>query len=51
MRNIWGNRKIKLLDTTFWQTLTDDPARYRDGFRDKNNLLECDFAVIPMFDR
>jgi hypothetical protein len=49
-QNIWGNRKIKLLDTTFWQQLSQDPDRYRDGFRKKNNLLEYDFVVMPMFD-
>jgi hypothetical protein len=48
-RNVWGNRRIKLLDTTFWEQLAKDPDRYRDGFRKKNNLLECDFAVMPMF--
>jgi hypothetical protein len=48
-RDIWGNRKIKLFDTTFWEKLSKDPDRYRDGFMKKNNLLECDFAVIPMF--
>jgi hypothetical protein len=48
-RNIWGGRKIILMDTTFWDKLTTHPDRYRDGFKEKNNLLDCDFAVIPMF--
>ena len=49
-RKIWGNKKIKLLDTMFWQQLSKDPDLYKDGYRRKNNLLECDFAVMPMFD-
>jgi hypothetical protein len=37
------------LDTSVWQTLTKDSNRYRDGFKKKNDILDCDFAVIPMF--
>jgi hypothetical protein len=46
--NIWGNRIIKLMDTTFWQQLTSDPGKYKEGFKKKNNLMACDFAVIPI---
>ena len=49
-RKIWGNKKIKLLDTMFWQQLFKDPDLCKKGYQRKNNLLECDFAVMPMFD-
>lgn len=48
-RNVWGDRKIILLDTTFWEMLTNDPDKYSDGFMKKNNLIEHDYAVMPMF--
>jgi hypothetical protein len=47
-RNIW-TQKIQLLDTTFWQQLTLDPTKYKDGFKRKNNLMAFDFSVIPMY--
>ena len=47
--NIWGNLKIKLLDTSFWPMLASKPEQYRGRFLTKNSLLDCDFAVIPMF--
>ena len=47
--NIWGNLKIKLLDTSFWRMLASKPKRYRGRFLTKNSLLDCDFAIIPMF--
>jgi hypothetical protein len=49
-RNLWGNLRIKLFDTTFWQKMSQEPDRYRDGWMTKNNLLECDFAVLPIFE-
>jgi hypothetical protein len=50
-RNIWGKQKIKLLDTTFWETLTKDSGRYKGKFRKNNDILDCDFAVMPMFEK
>ena len=47
--SIRKKNRNKLMDTTFWEKLSQDPGRYRDGFMKKNNLLECDFAVMPMF--
>ena len=47
--SIWGNLKIKLLDTSFWPMLASKPEQYRGRFLTKNSLLDCDFAVIPMF--
>jgi len=48
-KNIWGDLKIKLLDTIFWTKLSDDPNRYNEKFRGKMNLLEYDYVVMPMF--
>jgi hypothetical protein len=47
-RNIWGDRIIKLLDTMFWEQLTSKPDKYKENFKKKNDLIACDFAVIPM---
>lgn len=49
-RNIWGNLKIKLLDTLIWPQLRDDPDRYDEQYRKKQKLVEYDFLVIPMFE-
>lgn len=49
-RNIWGNLKIKLFDTSIWEMLSNEPEKYFDRFMAKNNFMECDFAVIPMFE-
>jgi hypothetical protein len=49
-RNIWGNLKIKLLDPTFWQCLSKTPEKYGDRFQKKLNLLDFDFAVMPICD-
>lgn len=39
------------MDTLLWSKLCADPDRYKDGYRDKNNFLECDFNVIPMHEQ
>jgi hypothetical protein len=49
-RNIWGNMKIQLLDTTFWPHLTEDPERFGERYRTRVNLLEYDFVVMPIFE-
>jgi hypothetical protein len=49
-RGIWGKTKIKLLDTLFWQKLSKDPEQYHERCRSKVNLLDCDYAVIPIFE-
>jgi hypothetical protein len=48
-KNIWGNLKITLLDTTFWPTMSNDPNKYHDRYRAKVDLLSHDFVVMPMF--
>ena len=48
-RNIWGNLRIKLFDTSLWNMLSNNPGRYHGRFLEKNNFLDCDFAIIPMF--
>jgi hypothetical protein len=48
-RNIWGNLKIKLLDTPFWSQLSEDPDRFGERWRTRVNLLEHDFVVMPIF--
>jgi hypothetical protein len=48
-RNVWGTTKIKLLDTSFWDILSDSPERYGSRFQKKLNLLDYDFIVMPMF--
>jgi hypothetical protein len=47
-KNIWGNLKIKLLDSTFWALITKEPYKFNKKFRDKYKLLEYDFVVVPM---
>jgi len=47
--NIWGNNVIRLLDTTFWTSLSTKPKKFNKKFRERVNLLECDYAVMPMF--
>ena len=49
-RNIWGNMKIQLLDTTFWPHLTEDIERFVERYRTRVNLLEYDFVVMPIFE-
>ena len=49
-QNIWGELKILLLDTTFWSQLSSDPDRYGEKFRQKLNLLDNDFVIMPMFE-
>lgn len=48
-KNVWGNLKIHLLDTTFWTQLSVEPERYGERFRTKLGLLEYDYVVMPMF--
>jgi len=48
-KNIWGNLKIKLLDTAFWSQLANNPDAYHDRYRAGLNLLGYDLAVMPMF--
>jgi hypothetical protein len=47
--NIWGNVKIKLLDTIFWTKLSATPDGYNEKYRKKTNLIDYDFVVMPMF--
>jgi hypothetical protein len=47
--NVRGNLNIELLDTTFWQRLHENPEKYGEKQRKRENLLERDFAVMPMF--
>jgi hypothetical protein len=48
-RNIWGNMKIKLMDTMFWQQMTEDLEKYHERYRMKQNLVEYDLVVLPMY--
>ena len=47
--HVWGSATIKLLDTSFWQKLTENPDDFHERYRRKLNLLEYDFVVMPMF--
>jgi hypothetical protein len=49
-QNIWGNCKIRLLDTLFWPIMREDPQRYNERFRAKVDLATYDFVVMPMFE-
>jgi hypothetical protein len=48
-RDVWGTLKIKLLDTTFWASYSNNPDRYGERLRNKLNLFEYDFVVMPLF--
>lgn len=48
-RNVWGEVKVELLDTTFWESLSRNPSKYSEKQRKKQGLVECDFAIMPMF--
>jgi hypothetical protein len=49
-QNLWGNLKIHLFDTRFWSLLSKEPEKFIERFRTKVNLLEYDFAIMPMFE-
>ena len=49
-RGVWGNLKIKLLDTMVWQKLREKPEYFHERYQAKANLLESDFVLMPMFD-
>ena len=49
VENIWGNVKIKLLDTIFWTKLSATPDGYNEKYRKKTNLIDYDFVIMPMF--
>ena len=48
-KNVWGGMKIQLLDTVFWSSLSVNPEKYKKKYRNRVKLLECDFAVMPMY--
>ena len=48
-RHNWGNVRIKLVDTRFWEKLSMEPDAYNPKWRSKENLVGYDFVVMPMF--
>ena len=48
-RDLWHGRKIQLLDTLFWPLIVSNLESFRDRYRAKLNLIECEYVVIPMF--
>ena len=45
-KNVWGEAKVKLLDTTFWESLSKIPSKYVEKQCKKLGLLECDYAHV-----
>jgi hypothetical protein len=37
------------LDTAFWAELSEEPGKFNSKYRNRVKLLECDFAVMPIY--
>jgi hypothetical protein len=47
-KEIWSGNKIRLVDTSFWTSLSKEPTKFNDKYRKRENILEYDFVVMPM---
>ena len=48
-RKIWGSLEVKLLDNSFWENLSLESEKYSLKYQNRLKLMECDSAVMPMF--